>query len=256
MSDSLNHQLAAEDLDVILAALRLLQRTIDLDIPEAIQEIGGESLKTVDIDNLCERLNLGESIDNEVQDERDHLIQRFRAVLSRPEWNSDTAANLATALDDAGCPIFLPGDEGWYLDVIHGAYAVVAKCDGPFQSNAEAMTVIAERFAAGSRWHGHVLDTIGMTACGESSPLLDIIGFGPNGTDVVVGHKQDPDRQLEVGPRPDAKVWSIHRRDIPSGEAQWVVDRHDQRSALEFCAFLLGLSVNYEIHQSFSSHFE
>lgn len=164
MSDYLNHQLAAEDLDVILAALRLLQRTIDLDIPDAIQEIGGESLKIVDIDDLCERLNL-EGTDDD-QDPRDVLIQRFRAELSRPEWDSDTAANLATALDEAGWPIFYPGLEGWYLDVVDGAYTVVAKHDGPHHSNAEAMTVIAYRFAAGSRWHGHVLDTIGMTACG------------------------------------------------------------------------------------------
>lgn len=206
MSDYLNHQLATEDVDVILAALRLLQRTIDLDIPDEIQKIGGDSLKTVDIDDLCERLNLdGQPSD---QDEREILIKRFRAELSRPEWNSDTAANLATALADAGWPIFHPGQEGWYLDVVEGAYSVVAKPDGPFRSNAEVMTAIARQFTAGCRWHGQVLDTIGMTACGHGKPVLRVIGFGPNAEDVVVANELMPERSLEIGCRPELGIWS------------------------------------------------
>ncbi|GHB26729.1 hypothetical protein [Salinicola rhizosphaerae] len=41
MSDTLSYQLAQEDVDVILAALRLLQRTSGWDIPDAIRDIGG-----------------------------------------------------------------------------------------------------------------------------------------------------------------------------------------------------------------------
>ncbi|MFM9271862.1 hypothetical protein R5R73_01815 [Salinicola sp. LHM] len=253
MSDYLNHQLASEDIDVILAALRLLQRTIDLDIPDAIQTIGGESLKTVDINDLCERLNLdGQPSD---QDARDVLIKRFRAELSRPEWNSDTAANLATALADAGWPIFHPGHEGWFLDVVDGAYSVMAKPDGPFRSNAEVMSAIARQFAAGSRWHGQVLDTIGMTACGHGQPMLRVVGFGLNAQDVVVANDLMPERSLEIGRRPEFGVWSICRRNPQSFEAEWVADRSDCRSALQYCADRLGADINDEIVESFLTYF-
>lgn len=254
MSDYLNHQLAAEDLDVILTALRLLQCTIDLDIPDAIQEVGGESLKTVDIDDLCERLNLDGQPSE--QDERDILIKRFRAELSRPEWNSDTAANLATALADAGWSIFHPGHEGWYLEVVDGAYSVVVKPDGPFRSNAEAMSAIARQFAAGSRWHGQVLEMIGMTACGHGKPILRVIGFGPNAQDVVVANDLMPERSLEVGRRPELGVWSIFRRDPQSFEAEWIADRGECRSALKYCADRLGADINDETVESFITHFQ
>ncbi|QEA38629.1 hypothetical protein FGL86_05740 [Pistricoccus aurantiacus] len=169
MNDNMNYWLADVDVDVILAALRLLQRMSQRDIPDAILEIAGDSLEAVDIDRLCERLNLDGQAD--AQDPRDVLIQRIRAELSRPEWDADTAANLATALVDAGWPPFLSEHEGWYLDVVDGAYAVVLKDDGPFRSDIEAVVAIARQFAAGSRWHGQVLETFGMTACGQGSPL-------------------------------------------------------------------------------------
>lgn len=57
MSDYLNHRLSGEDVDVILSALRLLQRVDAQDIPGEIREIGGASLDNVDTDDLCERLN-------------------------------------------------------------------------------------------------------------------------------------------------------------------------------------------------------
>ncbi|MFS8153843.1 hypothetical protein [Vreelandella titanicae] len=220
MSDYLNHQLAAEDLDVILAALRLLQRTIDLDIPDEIQKIGGESLKTVDIDDLCERLNL------------------------------------ATALADAGWPIFHPGHEGWYLDVVEGAYSVVAKPEGPFRSNAEVMSAIARQFAAGCRWHGQVLDTIGMKACGHGKPILRVIGCGPNAEDFVVANELMPERSLEIGRRPELGIWSIYQRDPQSFEAKWIADRSNCRSALKYCADRLGADISDEAVESFITYFQ
>lgn len=254
MSHYLNYPLSAEDVDVLLAALRLLQRTAGWDIPDAIQQIGGESLDVVNIDRLCERLNLDGQADTE--DERDGLIKRIRAELSRPEWDSDTAANLATTLADAGWQPFFPQHEGWYLDVIDGAYTVVARCEGPFRSNAEAMASIARQFAAGSRRHGQVLETIGMTACGHGLPLLRIVGFAPNGHDVLVANERRPEFNLEVGPRSDLGVWSIFRRDSQSTEAQWVADRRERREAIEFCADRLGVVLNDEIYTSFTSHFD
>ena len=58
MSNFVNQQLSTEEIDVILAGLRLVQRTSSYDIPDSIQEIAGRSLETVNIDRLCERLNL------------------------------------------------------------------------------------------------------------------------------------------------------------------------------------------------------
>ncbi|WP_110633470.1 hypothetical protein [Salinicola salarius] len=257
MSDTFSYQLAQEDVDVILAALRLLQRTSGWDIPDAIQDIGGEGLDVVNIDKLCEELNLGGTADH--QDARDVLIRRFRAELSRPEWDSDTAASLATSLADAGWPIFFPQHEGWYLDVVDGAYAVVARANGPFRSDAEAVASIAQRFARGSRWHGHVLDTIGMTACGHGLPLMRILGYGPNAVDVVVCNEFRPDDCFEIGYRPhpfESASWSIFRRDKGSGEARWIADRPDQQSALIYCAGRLGASLNDEILKSFSTYFQ
>ncbi|MEC8916329.1 MAG: hypothetical protein VX796_01750 [Pseudomonadota bacterium] len=135
------------------------------------------------------------------------LIRRFRAELSRPEWNSDTAANLATSLSDAGWPIFYPQHEGWTLDVVNGAYT-----DGPFRSDAEAITSIARYFASGSRWHGQVLDTIGMTACGHGLPLMRIVGYGLNAIDVVVANETQQEDCLDMGYRPhpfEPASWSI-----------------------------------------------
>ncbi|MCS2611054.1 hypothetical protein [Halomonas dongshanensis] len=257
MSDTLTYQLAQEDVDVILAALRLLQRTLGWDIPDEIQDIGGESLDVVNIDRLCERLNLDGNADD--QDERDVLIRRFRAELSRPDWNSDTAANLATALGDAGWPIFTPLSEGWYLDVEDGCYAVAACADGPFQSNAQAVTSIALQFATGSRWHGQVLDSIGMTACGHGMPLMRILGYGPNAIDVVVCNELRPDDCLEIGYRPhpfESATWSVFRRDTSNGEVKWIADQPDQRGALRYCAAKLGVALNDEILKSFSTYFQ
>lgn len=165
MNDCLNHQLAREDVDVILAALRLLQHSAGGHIPDAIQEIAGDSLAVVDISHLCERLNFDGCEDD--QGECATLIRRLRAELSRPEWNADTFDSLSMALAGAGWPMFTPENEGWYLDVVDGVYDVVACSDGPFRSKAEAIAAIERRFAAGSHWHGQVLDTIGMTACGR-----------------------------------------------------------------------------------------
>ena len=159
----------------------------------------------VNIDRLCERLNLDGKTDH--LDERDVLIRRFRTELSRPEWNSDTAANLATSLSDAGWPIFYPQHEGWTLDVVNGAYT-----DGPFRSDAEAITSIARYFASGSRWHGQVLDTIGMTACGHGLPLMRIVGYGLNAIDVVVANETQQEDCLDMGYRPhpfEPASWSI-----------------------------------------------
>lgn len=57
MSGDLNYKLASEDVDLILSALRLLQRTNPEDVPGEIREIGGVSIDLVDTDDLCERLN-------------------------------------------------------------------------------------------------------------------------------------------------------------------------------------------------------
>jgi hypothetical protein len=257
MSDTLTHQLAQEDVDVILAALRLLQRTSSWDIPDEIQDIGGESLDVVNIDRLCEMLNLDGVVDH--QDDRDVLIRRFRAELSRSDWDSDTAANLATTLADAGWPIFLPQDEGWALDVVNGAYTVLACVEGPFRSDVEAVAFIGRRFASGSRWHGQVLDTIGMTACGHGMPLMRILGYGPNAVDVVVCSELRPDDCLEIGYRPhpfESASWSIFRRDTDNGEARWIADQPDQQGALRYCAERLSVTFNDEIVKSFSTYFQ
>lgn len=264
MSDCLDYQLSNEDIDVILAGLRLLQRTAegdvsDWDIPEEIKEIAGESLDLENVDRLCERLNFGGSSNESAGDERDVLINRVRAELSRPEWDSDTAANLATALADAGWPTFLPEHEGWYLDVEDGAYTVVARSDGPFRSNAEAMKSIALQFAGGSQWHGQVLDTIGLTACGHGLPLMKIVGLAPNSIDVMVCNEFSPESCLEIGYRPDPfapSSWSIFRRDPATGEASWVADKQDCRSALAFSAEQLGVSINEEVVATFSKYFQ
>lgn len=270
MSDYLiNHQLLADDVAVILAALRLLERTPGRDISDEIVELAGDSLEVVNIDLLCQRLCLdGQLVDASVPDERDTLIRRIRAELSRPEWDSDTPANLASALADAGWPPFILDQEGWYLDVVDDAYAVVPDADGTFQSSAEATTAIAQLAAVGSRWHDEVLDTIGMTACGQALPLMRIEGLGPNGMDVVVTNELRPERCLEVGYRANpfdlsspervcdkSGFWAIYRRDPWSGLAQWVIDCNDQHSALTFCASYLDVALNDETCTLFSSYF-
>nr|WP_298411644.1 hypothetical protein [uncultured Halomonas sp.] len=267
MNNDMTYWLADVDVDVVLAALRLLQQTAPRDIPEAILDIAGDSLDAVDIDRLCERLNTPEQADH--QDTRDDLIQRMRAELSRPEWDSDTAANLATALADAGWPPFLSEHEGWTLDVVNGAYAVVVKSDGPFRSDIEAVAAIARQFAAGSAWHGEVLKTIGMTACGEGLPSMRIMGLGPNSCDVVVANARWPERCLEVGYRRDHCIdwsnpeserrdpwyWAIFQRDPHSGEAQQLADEGDHYSALAFCAQYLDVVITDESRKVFASYF-
>lgn len=264
MSDCLDYQLSNEDIDVILAGLRLLQRTAegdvsDWDIPDEIKELAGESLDVENVDRLRERLNLGGSSNESDEDERDVLIKRVRAELSRPEWDSDTAANLATALADAGWPTFFPEHEGWCLDVEDGVYVVIAREDGPFRSNAEVMKSIALQFASGSRWHGQVLDTIGMTACGQGLPLMKIVGLGPTSIDVMVCNEFRPESCLEIGYRPDPfapSSWSIFSRDPATGEASWVADKKDCRSALAFSAEQLGMTINEEVVATFSKYFQ
>lgn len=140
-----------------------------------------------------------------------------------------------------------------------GTYAVVACSDGPFLSNAEAVASIARQFAGGSRWHGQVLDSIGMTACGHGLPLMRIVGFGPNAVDVMVANATRPEDCLEIGYRPhpfEEGTWSIFRRDTESGEARWIADRPDQHSALVYCAARLGVVINDEILPSFSTYFQ
>lgn len=256
MSDFVNQQLSTEEIDVMLAALRLLQRTSSYDIPDSIQEIGGHSLKTVNIDRLCERLNLDGIAQK--QDERDTTLLRIRAELSRPEWNSDTAANLAATLADVGRAPILGLSEGWYFDVVDGKYTVTASEDGPYHSDAAAVAAIAKEATMGSRWHQQVLAMTGLTACGHGKPLMKIKGFGPNGIDVVVANEQHPECFFEVGFRPGPfsdDVWSIFRRDGVSGELRHVTDRDNQRKALAYCAEELGVTLTEEHMVSFSTYF-
>lgn len=91
MSNTFTYQLTAEDVDVILVGLRLLERTSGWDIPDAIQEIGGESLNVVNIDRLCQHLNLD-----------------GQPVLSQPERTPEAdSADLVTVLGNGGWPTAL-----------------------------------------------------------------------------------------------------------------------------------------------------
>lgn len=259
MSNFVNQQLSTEEIDVILAGLRLVQRTSSYDIPDSIQEIAGRSLETVNIDRLCERLNL-DGIAQE-QDERDTTLLRIRAELSRPEWNSDTAANLATTLTDSGRAPILALSEGWYIDVVDGLYTVIACADGSYDSNADALAAITREATMGSRRHQQVLSLVGLTACGYGKPMMKIAGYGPNGIDVVVANEQRPECFFEIGYRPhpfqevNYHPWSIFTRDPASGELRFVTDRSNQRRALSYCAEELGVTLNEEHMVSFSTYF-
>ncbi|REC93349.1 hypothetical protein [Kushneria indalinina] len=165
------HRLNDHEIDVVLAALRLLQQMPHDQIPAGILDIAGESLGHIDISELCERLNMG-CVDDQ---ENDHLmlLRRIRAEMSRPDWNSDLLDRVETALEQGGWPIFVTDHEGWYLDEHDGRYTVTSEDGGPYASNDEAIAAIGKRFAAGSHWHGEVLDAIGMTACGYVLAMPD-----------------------------------------------------------------------------------
>ncbi|MCG7601770.1 hypothetical protein MHM84_18565 [Halomonas sp. McH1-25] len=91
MSNFFTYQLTAGDMNVILAGLRLLERTSGWDIPDEIQEIGGESLDVVNIGRLCQHLNLN-----------------GQPVLSQPERTPEAeSADLVTALGNGGWPTAL-----------------------------------------------------------------------------------------------------------------------------------------------------
>ncbi|WP_353980872.1 hypothetical protein [Salinicola endophyticus] len=260
-----SYELNPDAINVILAALRYLQRDSD-SLPGEIGELAEDSLARVDIDDLCEHLNFGGGgITHTGQHEV--LLSKMRAELSRPEWNSDTSASLATELADAGWPIFFPENEGWYLEVIDGAYAVVPRADGPFRSETEAMVWIATRFSEGSTWHGQVLDVVGMTACGHQRPLLEIEGYAANAIDVVVMNPLMPQQRLEVGYRQlpqsvrgareagQRGAWNLYRRKA-CGEAEWIEEHASPLCALKSTASLLGAGFDDQTLQRLISYFE
>lgn len=234
MSNQHNYQLATEDVAVILTGLRLLQRTPGDQFPSELQEIVGDSLDVVNIDKLCESLNL-DGVDAEQPSDDEILLQRVRAELSRDDWDAETPQNLFHALVEAGYAPFQTDQEGWFLDVVNNAYAVVADEHGPYRNDAQAIAAIARRFADGSQWHGEVLDIIGLAACENVPPRLTIAGRGPN-DDVIVASTADPDARLEVGYRPKWGVLSVYLRRPESDLVTWLKDAITPQEALRFCA--------------------
>lgn len=238
MCKCLNYTLASQDIDVILAALRFLQRASEGDVPADILEIAGDSLQVVNIDYLCEELNCSGD-DPSAPTEDQILLQRIRAELSGDEWDSETPQNIYHALIEGGYPPFPTEQEGWSLAVVDNAYAVVADEQGPYKTSAQAMAAIARQCAAGSQWHGEVLDTVGLRACGSVPPGLVIAGRGPNG-DVLVASAADSQACLEVGYRDEWNMMAVYVRPTTTNLATFLKDFKTTEQALTFCAGYLG----------------